>query len=979
MLRIGYTPTGEENGPASTEGTGLEPDALNGNGIEIAFERFLAKLIDDVGPAAGKTLRYCHIDSWETGEQNWTAAFREEFARRRGYDMTSFLPTMAGGRIVGSLDISERFLWDVRRTIADLLAENYYGRMREVAHEHGLQFGSEAAGAQQFLFDPITCLRQVDLPMGEFWVTEGRIRPDCKASASAAHIFDKRFVGAESFTSGWTKARWTQHPYALKPLGDEAFCMGVNRFVFHRYAMQPWIDVRPGMTMGPWGIHFERTNTWWRQGAAWMRYLSRCQSLLGQGQFVGDVLYFTGEGAPNYLGYRHELNPPLPAGYDFDACNAEVLLDMVSVKDGCLTLDNGMQYRVLLLPDRRAMSPRLLDRIRQLVEAGAVVVGPRPEQAPGLTDYPECDNQVRETADVLWGAAAAPASGTETTVAIDRAVGRGRVFWGLSFEKVFARLSLAPDFEFSSSVAEPMRYIHRRNDEADWYFVSNPASVPVESTCAFRVSGRQPELWNPETGAITRATVYRQVDGRAILPIRLEPAGSVFVVFIRSDPGDSIHTVEHNGKVVLATKPASPPTAGSAPRQTIYNTDAAFGTAYPDVSGSFTIAFWVKPGMPIVLPPRRDDGITGGSGQHFVLFPDQGELAYGSGHASAGISVGTNGICVFEHSARYFPARIVHKADIDDWVHVALVYANNRPHLYLNGTEVSSVAAGSHTVHPCGRRRSDAQTNQVRGLQIVDRDLLDQEIAVLVDRSGLQVVESVPKIEIAEQTPGIAQALVHKPGAYTFAYGDGSKMQLEVDRLPEPLEIDGPWALHFPSGGGAPESVVLDELISWTEHERPGVKYFSGTATYAKQIDLPESLPAKNRRLYLDLGRVNVIAEVTLNGRPLGVLWKPPFAIDVTEFLVPGENRIEIGVTNLWPNRLIGDEQYTADCAYGESGVGGRILEWPDWFREGRPRPEQGRLTFSSWKHYTKDSPLLESGLLGPVTIRSAQAVEIEK
>ncbi|MBN2291048.1 MAG: discoidin domain-containing protein, partial [Pirellulales bacterium] len=203
VLRIGYTPTGEKNGPASIEGTGLEPDALSPKGIDVAFDNFLAKLLSDAGPHRGETLRYCHLDSWETGEQNWTARFPEEFRRRRGYDLTSLLPVMAGGRVVGNLDISERFLWDVRRTIADMLADYYYGRMREVCHQHGVLFQTEAAGAQQFLFDPITYQQQGDLPMGEFWVDEGRIRPDCKAAASVAHIFDKKIVGAESFTAGW--------------------------------------------------------------------------------------------------------------------------------------------------------------------------------------------------------------------------------------------------------------------------------------------------------------------------------------------------------------------------------------------------------------------------------------------------------------------------------------------------------------------------------------------------------------------------------------------------------------------------------------------------------------------------------------------------------------------------------------------------------------------------------------------------------
>lgn len=976
ILRIGYTPTGELNGPASDEGTGLEPDALNPKGIDAAFERFMAKLLGDAGPLTGNTLRYCHIDSWETGEQNWTADFPKKFRKRRGYDMLPWLPVMAGGRVVGSLENSERFLWDIRRTIADMLAEYYYGRMREVCHRSGIRFESEAAGAQQFLFDPITFQSQADLPMGEFWVNEGRVRPDCKAAASAANIFGKQFVGAEAFTSGWTTARWTQHPYTLKPLGDEALCMGVNRFVFHRYAMQPWIGVRPGMTMGPWGIHFERTNTWWEPGSAWMRYLGRCQSLLQQGRFVGDVLYFTGEGVPNYLGDRPELNPPLPAGYDFDACNAEVLLHLVSVKDGRLVLDNGMQYRVLLLPDDRTMTPKLLERIRELVETGAVVVGPRPEHAPGLTDYPQCDQQVRVAADALWGPGTSPAAATEQTGAIERAVGRGRVFWGLPFEEIFARLDLAPDFDYRSRASDPLRYIHRRNDEADWYFVSNPASVPVEATCAFRVSGRQPELWDPETGSVTQPAVHREADGRTILPIRFEPAESVFVVFRGNRAGASIHTVKRNDEVVLATEDIASPRQEGAPSQTLFGPGVPPKSLYPEVSGSFTVAFWVKPTAPIELPRQSDRGVAGGKGQHFVLFPEQGEGAYGPDHASAGISVGTNGICVLEHSARYFPARLVHETKIDDWTHLALVYEENRPRLYLNGTEVASAPTSSHTVHPCGKQRGGGSPNLVRRLQIVSRCLTPEEIGAIADRSQVDEAGSVPEIEVSTGQPGAITASIWKAGKYALITANGKAFPIEVAAIPEPLQVDGPWEVRFPPGGGAPESLKFEKLISWTEHEQPGVKYFSGTALYAKKLDAPASLFAENRRLYLDLGKVSVIAEVKLNGKALGVLWKPPFRVDVTDVLQPGENILEIHLTNLWPNRLIGDEQFPPDGEYGPPGQDGRILEWPQWLLAGKPRPEPRRLTFSSWKHYSKDSPLLESGLLGPVMVKTAITVE---
>ena len=247
VLRLGHTSTGSENAPAPASGRGLECDKLSPEGIEANFAGMMAKLTRDVGPAAGKALVATHIDSWENGSQNWTARMREEFQRRRGYAMTPFLPVLTG-RVVGSPEISERFLWDLRRTISELVIENYAGRMSQLAHQHGLKFTAEAYGSP---CDHLPYAGQADEPMGEFWVGGSAIET-CRGMASAAHTYGKPIVGAESFTATDSE-RWTQHPASIKALGDRAFCEGINRFVFHRYALQPWADVRPGMTMGPVG------------------------------------------------------------------------------------------------------------------------------------------------------------------------------------------------------------------------------------------------------------------------------------------------------------------------------------------------------------------------------------------------------------------------------------------------------------------------------------------------------------------------------------------------------------------------------------------------------------------------------------------------------------------------------------------------------------------------------------------------------
>ncbi len=391
VLRLGHTSTGSENAPAPASGRGLECDKLSPEGIEANFAGMMAKLTQDVGPATGKALVATHIDSWENGSQNWTARMREEFQRRRGYGMTPFLPVMTG-RVVGSPEISERFLWDLRRTISELVIENYAGRMSQLAHQHGLKFTAEAYGSP---CDHLPYAGQADEPMGEFWVGDGAIET-CRGMASAAHTYGKPILGAESFTATDTE-RWTQHPATIKALGDRAFCEGINRFVFHRYALQPWADVRPGMTMGPWGVHYERTQTWWDWTAPWHEYLARCQFLLRQGLFVADLCYVQAEAPPQSF-HDHPRT-----GYGWDECSAEVVLTRMTVRDGRLVLPDGMSYRLLVLPESSIMTLALLGKIKDLVEAGATVVGPRPVRSPSLSGYPESDESVQRLASELWG------------------------------------------------------------------------------------------------------------------------------------------------------------------------------------------------------------------------------------------------------------------------------------------------------------------------------------------------------------------------------------------------------------------------------------------------------------------------------------------------------------------------------------------------------------------------------------------------
>ena len=524
VLRIGHTSTGKMKHPAPKESLGLECDKLSKKAIEVQFSGLLDKLLTDQAAVGGKALTMTHIDSWEVGSQNWTAGFREEFQKRFGYDLLPYLATLTG-RAVDSGEVSERFLWDLRRLVADLVLENYAGHMQELCARHGLTLSIEAYGVGPL--DEVAMGGRADMPMSEFWSGEGAGHPLTwnKEMASSGHVYGHPVIGAEAFTATPDDGRWQSHPYRMKPLGDMAFTQGINRFVFHRYSAQPWLNHVPGMTMGPHGVHYERTNTWWEQSRAWNTYLARCQALLQSGRFVADVACLGTENAPNTFPDAKTMIPPMPPGYDFDDVPPEVLLKQMTVQDGQLALPTGMRYKVLVLPAARTMTPALLRKIKELVVDGATIVGPPPASSPSLAEYPRCDDEVRQLAAEVWG----DCDGVSITA---NRCGKGNVIWGRSLAEVLRELHTPPDFSCPNVVAgDEIHYIHRHVDGAEIYFVASAVREARKFLCTFRVGARRPELWWPDTGRTEAVTVYNEQEGNTTIPIGLDPYGSVFVVF----------------------------------------------------------------------------------------------------------------------------------------------------------------------------------------------------------------------------------------------------------------------------------------------------------------------------------------------------------------------------------------------------------------------------------------------------------------
>ena len=1027
ILRLGYTPTGAENHPAPAEGTGPECDKFSRKALDAHWAGFVQKVLDDLGPLAGKgkALDNVLIDSYEVGGQNWTPEFRAEFEKRRGYDPLLFLPTLTG-RVVDSPEVSERFLWDIRRTIADLFAENYYGHFQELCHQHGLKASFEPYTGP---FESLQCGQAADIPMGEFWVGDAP-GSSIKLAASIGHIYGRPIIGAESFTAGPgpQHGRWLDDPYSLKALGDQVFCRGINRLIFHRYAMQPWTNRWPGMTMGPWGTHFDRTCTWWDQSRAWLQYVTRCQYLLQQGRFVADAAYFCGQSAPVET---RAGDPPLPVGYDYDSVNADVLLHRAAMQNGQLVLDSGMAYRVLILPPSDpAMTPDLLRKLAEFVTNGLVVVGVPPRASPSLEGYPECDFEVGKLAARIWG----KSDGQTNT---EHAVGHGKAIWRRPLAQVLDELKLKPDFEYPASRGAQLDFIHRRDGETEIYFVSNQRNRFDAADCSFRLQGKQPELWNPETGDIEMAPVWHEENGRTVVPLSFGPSGSVFVVFRAQAQGDHLVAIERDG----------PPVAGaSSPAIHLRILKAVYGAfpAWSDVTAM--VKSLVADGTRLI-PAGNDlageDPAPGNVKQLRIEFWLHGRRQRLEATENQTVNLPADAKVVSALYG-YWPNAGRAQRDVTAEVkslvagHMREIRADNamaggdpapnqvkqlRVTYRLNGwRRTIEVVEGKTLELPKDAKVERALYGQLhrlpaRGNLTVDvtarlsariengrlsvridndfagtdpapaiRKELHAEYTVNGIRKHMTVEENgtlmLPETALPEGTPqpcvfltgnGQMRLLAFAPGNFTLHWASGQTNLGRCQSVPPSLTINGPWEIKFPPGWKAPARVTFPQLQSWTENADPGVKYFSGTATYTRDFDVPADLPGSRRELWLDLGAVKNLAEVSLNGKSLGTLWKPPFQANVTGAIRPGRNTLEIKVTNLWPNRLIGDEQLPADCEW----KGKALKSWPTWLLDGQPSPA-GRVTFTTWHHWSRDAALLDSGLLGPVVIRAAQEVTLQ-
>lgn len=914
ILRLGHTPTGKENSPAVTGGRGLECDKMSRAAVDVYWQGGIKPILDKLGPLVGTSLVNCIIDSYEVGCNNWTPDFRKEFKRLRGYDCQSYLLALAG-YYVDSGEVTERFLWDFRRTIGDLIAGNYYGYFRELCHQEGLRLSIEPYGG------PFECLQvgaMGDIVMSEFWSGENIFFDSPKFVASAAHVNGVKFIGAESFTN---LGGWLDHPATLKPIGDKAWTEGINRLIFHTYVHQPW-NIAPGLTLGMYGFDFNRLNTWWEQSADYLKYLARSQYLLQQGRYAADILVFAGESSPNDA----ILKPDIRAlGYDYDLIGTSNIASL-TVEDGWIHTPVGGKYRILMLPETKWITPELLKKIEDLAKAGATILGPKPHRSPSLSRYPQSDNQVARLADELWD---------------------NYLINDCSIQEMLNEKGLLPDCS-AKVTGENFSFVHRIVDNTDIYFVVNSGKVGCLDTCRFRVSGKQPEFWNPETGEIKEAVVWQShADGTTTVPISFDPEGSLFVVFRKP-------ATEHLVQVKTELVPQD-----IIPLAELKIVKAEYGTFFPNGLADVTTALnnCIQHGQMDVFADSRlalYDPAPGSikelrvdykigdqykqisllENQHFVVKTDSTEelkvikAAYGK----------------FDRRLDSIPVSV---PIFDVTEHLASLVASNQ---YVIPVDDSLIDASS----------ASAQ-DQKRELRLVYESKGERLKLTVPQGSELKLIEDTPTPQLIMEK-GKPVWITPYPGKFTYTTSTGRVKQFEVTSVPKPIKLTGDWDVTFPSKQETPLDTIFDRLIPWPNAADERIRYFSGTAVYRKQFTLSDDLIRNAHLLELDLGSVRVMAEVFVNGKSLGVVWKAPFRLDISQAVKEGTNELEIRVTNLWPNRLIGDERFQENRSYPPKS-------WPTWVQNGSKAPTQ-HTTFTTWKHWDENSPLQASGLLGPVLIR---------
>ncbi|KAA1259870.1 Glycosyl hydrolases family 2, sugar binding domain [Rubripirellula obstinata] len=544
VLRFGHVNTGVKNKPAPPEATGFECDKLSPAGAEQHFAGYIGRVSADGGPADQGRLKGMLIDSWECYTQTWTPAMEDEFKNRRNYDLRSWLPALAG-YVIDDHQTSEMFLRDWRKTVSDMIVQNYFGRLAELARQRGMKLSFETAIGDVSPGDILEYYKSADIPMCEFWQPNdphwgGLETKPILPAASAAHIYGKNRVAAEAFTNAGI--HWNEHPFQLKHIADRHFTYGINHLVFHTYTHNPRTELVPGTSFGGRiGTPFLRGQTWWKHMPLFTDYLARCHLMLQQGNPVADVLYYLGDG----VDHKPRQDEPFPTGYRFDYLNSDVLKNRISVQNGQLVTPEGIRWRVLWLPPGHCdrLSPSTLARLRDLILQGAVVIGGPPKLNPSLGEQQSEGKSFDELVSDIWGDRDEPFG--------HRRIGRGRLLWDIrkpetQLASLLMMLNIKPDV----SGIQDGTWCHRSSEKSEIYFIAANRARPLNANLQFRATG-QPRLFDPMTGKSTKIRIFDQANGFTTIPMQLPAAGSAFVVFDSGEATATATSIERDGEVVM--------------------------------------------------------------------------------------------------------------------------------------------------------------------------------------------------------------------------------------------------------------------------------------------------------------------------------------------------------------------------------------------------------------------------------------------
>ncbi len=553
IARFGYTTTGSENGPATDEGRGLECDKMDTSALNHHFKNFPLKLIEAAGDYTGNTFKYLFIDSWECEYQNWCDKFPSEFEKRRGYDLMPYVPVLCG-HVVGSAEITEAFLNDYRKTIAELIEENFFEHYSILCHAHDLEIHAEViyGGTNYPPLDVLKSNKYIDLPMTEFWAVNGDpsntdlsnidYSPGTRLNAinptHASAIYGKPLLAAEAYTGF---AHYSETPWDLKPYGDMAFSFGVNRMVLHSYVHQPW-EKKPGFTLGRFGSHFNRHNNWWQHFSGFSTYLARLQYVLQQGKAVSEICYFIGDRMPDYQ--AREPLYELPYGYKADHCNPDILINHLVMDKGKIILPGRAAYQMLLLPDDQVMELATLEKLEKLIADGAIVVGPKPLHCLSLVNYEEDNRKLKNLADNIWG-------NVDGNTVYESSYGKGKVIWGKPIQEILAAEKIDPDVEPDNGQPGSFLYYHKILGDKDIYYLFNQTNEARQAEFLFRVADKRPSVWDPMNGKAQHCMVFRQEASRTRIPLSFRPRQTYFIVFDRKDAGDHIVEIQKSGITVF--------------------------------------------------------------------------------------------------------------------------------------------------------------------------------------------------------------------------------------------------------------------------------------------------------------------------------------------------------------------------------------------------------------------------------------------